>query len=351
MRLTDVLSPQEVPLLLDENFVDNGNWIPVVDGKVIPGVDVVTDEPPEIQLATLKQDSRTGPAARLGYSPDQDYMITLSVPTQQQSVIEACLGRGAVILDMAAANLNNIVGSPAKIAVAVSDALFGIFKVSGTTGDFDVTIPRMPHVDILADHEFKGSTVPGTAYDHCFSVWNPTNNTCSGATAPGGAAGTATWVDKFLGTVVLSSMSLPTQVFQYDPAESGIITIGGESVSVDPRLVDPDLRAGDWCVVIGVAYKYSQLTRAGDWQVTQPMDKPTRCAIDLYRSLSDTTEFRNWVRHRFYDCEQYNLPSHSTSGSQTDFNKVEYKFVVRPFNPRLGGAGRYYDKQLLVDDA
>jgi hypothetical protein len=349
MRLSDVLSTAQVELLLDQNYIDNGAWIPSVDGRIIPGVTVVTDDPPEIQLASLKTDARIGPAARLSFFPDTDYMLRLSVPTQQQSVLAKILGRGAEILDMADANTNNTVGHM-HAPTAVEHGLYGIFKVDGTVGDWDLVIPRLPHADFVATNNFNGVAVPGTTYDNCFSVYNPTAMTFEEATKVGATGGTLTWLDKYIGSLTITGMSLPTQVFQYDPATSGLVTLAGKTVSVDERLVDPDLKAGDNCVIVAVAYLYSQLTRAGDWQITQPLSKPTRCVIDLYRSLSDVTEFDNWVRRRHYWCEQTNLPAASTDGSKNDPNIMEYAFVARSFSCRLGGAGRYYDTQYLVAD-
>jgi len=321
-----------------------------VDGRIIPGVTAVTDEPPELQLATLKTDARTGPDARLTFYPDTDYMLRLAVPTTQQSVLSVILGRGSEILDRAAANTNNQVGTIA-VPTAVSHALFGIAKVSGTTGDFDIEIARFPHADMPFTTHVAVPPVPGTVYDYAICIYNPTTDAfalCD--VAPIG--GTIAVVDAYLGNVTISGMSLAGgQLFQYDPATSGLVTLGGETVTVDPTLVDPDLRDGDWCVIYSLAYTYSQLSRDGDWQVTQPLAKPTRCVIDLYRSLSDVIDFRVWERRRYYYCEQYNLPAASTTGANTDPNMREYTFVVRPHTPRLGSNGRYYDTQYLVADA
>jgi hypothetical protein len=350
LRLEDVLSAQQYRLLLDEDCIDNGNWIPAVDGKVIPGVTVVTDDPPEIGLAKLKTDARTGPVARLSYYPDADYMVRLMVPTTQQSVLSVILGRGASILDSVAANTNNTVGDPAKTPTSVDDALFGIAKLSGTVGDFEIEIDRLPHADFPALQGFIGTTTPGVVYDHCISAYNPATNTCLPIGAPLGIGGTITWIDSYIGNIICANMSLPGgYVFQYDPATSGTVTLGGATVAIEATLVDPTLQDGDYCLLYGVAYTYSQLPRTTDWQVKQPLTKPTRCVIDLYRSLSDVIEFRRWIRRRHYYCEQYNLPAASTDGSKNDPNLQEYSFVVRPHTPRLGGSGPYYDTQVLVE--
>lgn len=350
MRLSDVKSGSQVELLLDENYIDNGSWIPSVDGRFIPGVTAVTDDPPEIQLATLKTDARIGPAARLSFYGDTDYNLTLAVPTQQQSVLSKIVGRGASILDMADANTNNTVGDVDATPTAVEDALFGIFKVDGTVGDWDLTIPRLPHADFVATNNFNGVAAPGTVYDNQFCIYNPVAKTFDQATKAASINGTLTWLDKYTGELSLTGMVLPTQVFTYDPATSGLVELGGKTVAVDERLVDPNLRAGDNCVIVACAYTYSQLSRVGDWQITQPLSKPTRVVIDLYRSLSDVTESGIWVRRRHYWCEQTNLPSASTDGSKNDPNIQNVIFVVRRFDCRLGGAGRYYDTQYLVEN-
>jgi hypothetical protein len=208
----------------------------------------------------------------------------------------------------------------------------------------------LPHADFVATNNFNGVAVPGTTYDNQFCIYNPAADTFDQATKVASIGGTLTWIDKFTGECTLTGMSLPTQVFSYDPATSGLVTLGGETVTVEPLLVDPNLRAGDNCVIISVAYIYSQLSRVGDWQMTQPLTKPTRVAIDLYRSLSDVPESGIWVRRRYYWCEQTNLPAAATDGSKTDPNIVPYIFVARRFEPRLGGAGKYYDTQFLVED-
>ena len=350
MRISDVLDKGQHELLLVEGYLNNGNWIPVIDNTVIPGCPQTDDEPPEIQLSTLKPDAREGPAARLSYYPDKDYNLTLKVPTQQQSVIAAVLGRGAQILDKTAANTNNKVGKIQAIT-SVDDAIFGIAKLQGTTGDWEFDITRLPHAGFqLATMYPAVGAVPGTHYDYCLSIYNPTTNTCTVADAVAIGA-TITPGNYFVGSLNVSSMVLSAgQVFQYDPETSGVITIGSDSVTVDPLLVDPNLRAGDWCVIYGIAYEYSQLSRDGDWQVTQPLTKPTRCTIDLYMSLSDVMDYRQWKRKRYYYCEQTNLPAESTSGDKTDPNTIDYVFVVRPHANRLYNNGKYCDVQFLVDN-
>lgn len=350
MRLTDVLSKDQYQLLLDESYLNNGNWIPSIDGRIIPGVTATTDEPPEIQLATLKTDSRKGPDARLSYYPDADYTITLSVPTSQQSVMSVLLGRGAAILDMAAANTNNTIGT-VGIPTDVDHAIFGIAKVDGTVGDWDMEITRLPHADYPMNEHFATPGVPGTVYDYAICIYNPTTDSftlCDGSPI----GGTIAVVNHYTGNVTISGMVLSGgQLFQYDPAVSGLVTLGGQTVTVDPYLVDPDLRDGDYCVIYSFAGIYSQLSRAGDWQITQPLSKPTRVVIDLYMSLSDVTDFRQWERRRHYYCEQINLPAASTTGDNTDPNMRDYIFVVRPHSERLYPNGKYYDTQYLVDDA
>jgi hypothetical protein len=350
MRLSDVLSTDQYQLLLDESYLCNGNWIPAVDGKVIPGVISVTDGPPDIQLASLKTDARKGPDARMSFYPDNDYELSMLVPTIQQSVMAAVLGRGATILDRAAANLNNVVGV-IGIPTSVDHAIFGIAKLQGTTGDWEFDIDRLPHADFPMLNAHPGSVVvPGTHYDYAVSIYNPTTDACSMCTeAP--ISGAITVGNRYTGALNISSMVLGAgQVFQYDPATSGVVTIGGETVTVDPLLVDPDLRDGDWCVIYGVAYEYSQLSRDGDWQITQPLTKPTRNVIDLYLSLSDVVDFRQWERRRFYYCEQVNLPPSSTSGATSDPATREYRWIVKQHSQRLYPNGKYYDTQILVDD-
>lgn len=340
MRLDQVLSIDQHQRLLVEDYIGNGNAVPVVSGVVIPGCTAIVDEPPEIALANLKCDSRRGPDARLRYMPDADYRIRLAVGTLQQDAQAALQGMGAQVLNQAAWNAAHTVGDPTGNGGlghnSVDDALWGIFKVTGASMN-TVAVERLPHAD------FVGS-VKGT--DYFITLYEP--GVTPAVDVEGVVVGgTVTWTDRHIGSLDMTGMAIPAGALgTYDPATSGLITFGNETVGVD--FIDPELCPGDDYAIFGFSYLYSQLTGTHDWGITQPLDKPTRVIIDLYESLTDSPEGRVWSRTRYYDCRQYKIPGRSTDGGNTDPNSMEYEFTVEYSDWRLGEAGRYFDRMFLV---
>ena len=345
LRLEDVLSDGEAQVLLNESYLDNGTDIPVIDGKVIPGVDNVEDVPVGIRLAQLKPDARKAPVARLRYYSDDDYMLRLTVPTAQRDIIESCLGMGATILDQTAINAANTVGDPTGVPTAVTDALFGVFAIddngSASYSNVDITIPRLPHAD------FPGAA-KGT--DHFFGAYDNATAVIDIDDSLGAATFNAvvTWTDRFIGEVAITGVDLSSKqtcITTYDPA-TALVTLAGVTRGVD--YVDPNLSPGDECIILSMAYIYSQSGNANDWAITQPLTKPTRVVIDLFRAMGDSVAGPIWKRRRFYHCEQMSLPADSTSGDTTDPNKQVYEFVVRERDVRLGDQDKFYQTTYIV---
>ncbi len=339
--LHDVLSPTMVKRLLDEDYADNGNWIPAVNGVIIPACTAVEDNPVAPVQSFIRTDARKSPDAELRHYNTEQYMLNLNVASLQANVLNEVLGMGATIQDRAATNTARTCGDVTGLAT-VDDALFGAFLVAGTVGNQSIAIPELllPHTDFVADGTGADGSGQGSAYNISSYDYAADAFTVQGSNA--------IWSDPFLGTLTMTGMTLTTDMlFTWDPSESGIVTIAGESVNIDFK--DPQLDRGDSACIFSFAYEYGQLGGNSDWSVTQPLDTPTRVAIDLFRSLGDTVEGPIWERRRYYHTEQRAIPAASTDGSDENPNIRQYSFNCRFNETRLANNSRFYDTDYLVE--
>jgi hypothetical protein len=332
MNLYDVLSDTMVTRLLDENYPDNGNWIPAINGTILPGCVRVEDVPVVPGRRPIQTDSRKAPDAELRSFGADNFMLRLHFASDQPDILAEAMGMGSEILDQADTNTANTVGNYVAAAPAsVTDALFGMFLTTGAGAAWDVLVPpnTLPH----SDYEVK---IYIWAYNHVTDTFDLAVHALN------------TWLDRFTGNLRIDNAVLTaSHRFTYDAAESGIVTVGGQSVGVDFK--DPTLDNGDEAVILSFSYQYAQLPSARDYSLTQPVEKPSRVVIDLFRSLTDSIEGPIWQRRRYWDCRQQNIPAKSTDGSNENANETAYEFVVRRNHARLGGNHKYYSDEWLLE--
>jgi hypothetical protein len=334
MNLYDVLSPTMVARLLDEGYADNGNWIPAINGIVLPGITQVEDNPSEPASSQIRTDSRKAPDAELRYYGGDAYRLLLHSASDQPDIIAEALGMGSEILDQADTNAARVVGDPTiPFPHDKSEALFGVFLVTGASPNYNIYVPpnTLPHSDYVASSM------------HC-SAYNTTSKIFNMVLTPH-----IVWSDKFTGEFNLATLPLAAaSIFTYDAAESGIVTMAaGDVIAVDFK--DPTLDNGDDACIVAFAYKYAQLPSARDYSVTQPLDKPQRVVIDLFRSFGDSPDGPIWERRRFYDARQRRIPAKSTNGTNEAANETVYEFSIRNGKARLGGQDCYYSRDFLLE--
>lgn len=342
--LTDVLSPSMVKRLLDEKYVDNGNWIPAINGIVIPGCTATEDNPVAPVQAFIRTDARKSPDAELRHYNTEQYILNFTIASLQANILNEALGMGATIQNKATTNTARTVGVVTVLPALVTEALFGAFLVSGTPGGHSIAVPALtfPHTDFVAD----GSGIDGSGNTSAYKI-GAYDYVADGFTTDVGEF--AAWSDPFLGAMTLSgAMTIGTdELFTWDPAESGIVTLSGSSVNID--FIDPQLDRGDVAAIFSFAYLYGQLGGNSDWSITQPLDTPVRAAIDLYRSLGDTIAGEVWERRRYYNCEQRAIPAASTDGSDENPNTRQYSFNCQFNETRLSNNAKFYDTDFYVE--
>jgi len=349
-NLIEVLSPSIIPVGLDDRFASNGNWVPVVKGRLVPGCTAVDDNPADINFADIKVDARRQPDARLRYY-QEGYQLSLMVATQQVSVLENLLGMGATVYDRSTSNTNRIVGNGGSLATDPDGAEWYLVRLGdgsplGTTFTVDALIARLKmftDVDTTAANWKAQVYVPASTPPATFAAGTDVIDidTKSAITDPylGAFAFTGLDQDDVPGAALML----------YDPAELYLINTTGKTRLVDYR--DPDLQAGDQCCIIGLGYRHGQLANDNDYSIVQPYTRRVRVPIDLYTCLGDADNGLLWNIRRYYNCEQNSVPKASTSGSQTDPNIRKYDFLVLENDSRFNKDtkyGRYYEDDYVV---
>lgn len=346
--LIEVLSPSIIPQALNESMATNGNWVPVVDGVVIPGVTAVVDAPVELNYANIQTDARRQPDARLRYYQEGN-KVTLRCTTEQAGVLDQLLGMGAQRYDMADTNTNRTIGAGGSLATDPDGAEWYLVKIGdgsilSTTWSVGFSIARTMFSDLsAATADWKAQVyVPDSTPPASFAAGTDVIDIDAEATL----------ADAYLGNFVFAAVDqtklVAAALMVYDPADIYTVKTSGITRVVD--FIDPLLEAGDQCAIIGLGYKFGQLSGANDYSIVCPWGQRRTCFLDLYMCLGDADEGNQWKRRRYYRAEQSNIPNASTDGSSTEVNTIDYEFLVMDNISRFRTGdtmGRLYEEDYL----
>lgn len=306
---------------MNEDFGGIGNWFPVVNGVLIP-CENVNFNLPQPTYAEVKNDARLLPIAKYPQI-GQEYYVELDVPTTQPQ-IEAAL-RGLTLLPRTTVNTNRQVGTLA-VALATADAEWFALKINISGDVFE--IPRLDYVNpdlttfILSWYNSVGQVCqdPALISGHTFTYSYPLDNS------------------RYLGNIHATrthNAFAAGDTFTYDANTPIKVTFGTDSLVIDNKHIDPNLKTGDTAIILGATYKWGQIATANvdsySWLYKlyqSRQDMPLEFWMPLGKSAT-SLRFRHRTIHR---AQLTNIPDFgATTGKANAANMMKYRFDIIQF--------------------
>lgn len=333
-KLQDVVPLSVVEIARDDRFLDNGNWVPVIEGYALPTCVEVEDAPVDPAYSDVQSDARTEPEAQLRYYQG-NYMLRLHLASIQAGILDRVLGLGSFRRTKAQTNIARTIGTTI-LPLQPTDAEWYAVKIA----DNGAALPAGPLAAQIARTTFSDLSTGWFA-----SVYIPQSTVPAAFVADTDIkdlTAEAVLSNAYLGTFDFAALTVPPAVgpdliaaaiLTYDPGRVYTVKTTVSTKRVD--VIDPALQAGDFFIIVGLSYKASQLAGDGDYSIVQPDAKRSKVFLDLYRPLGDTPNADVWERRRYFHTEQTRMPSASTSGSRPDANQRVYEFICRENQSRF----------------
>lgn len=310
------MPPAIVKTMFDRKMGGPGNWFIAVNGLYVPAERVMMNLP-EPDIDRLRFDPREPAQITYPLLGAKEYFLEFDLASYQQIFEQYVYGK--TIVDYVDTNTNRQVGNIAHSPAQTSEAEWFLLKldaVASTT--HGATIPRL---------DFQGHD-PASVWLSTRMVNQPTENPVVGNLLSAYSQGYDGINGEWIGRLKLHG-AFP-DAFTYDSNQAYSVMFGNsDQLLIDWRHIDPNLQDGDDCCLVGIAYKFLQLSGVSSYSFKWNMFEAAEVPIDMYMSLGPALRSNVILSRHIPRANLINIPDFGqTTGDENTHNRRTFRFEI-----------------------